>query len=143
MTRSAAATQAKSAARKKHTAKKAARKPLKPIFARPKTVAAVKLASAATPSRAKPLLPEPVPAAPKKPKIVRDSFTMPKSEYAALDQMKLRARVLGRQVKKSELLRAGLTAIAALGDAAFIAAIDVVPRIKTGRPKQAKSAAEA
>jgi hypothetical protein len=38
-------------------------------------------------------------------------------------------------VKKSELLRAGIKALAAMGDAAFAAALGNVPAIKTGRPK--------
>ena len=71
---------------------------------------------------------------PKKPKLVRDSFTMPKGEYAVLDEMKLRAAKLGRPTKKSEVLRAGVQALAAMSDAAFLAAVGAVPAIKTGRP---------
>ena len=71
---------------------------------------------------------------PKKPKLVRDSFTIPKTEYLVLDDLKLRANQLTRPVKKSELLRAGIKALAALSDAAFLSALDQVPAIKTGRP---------
>ena len=71
---------------------------------------------------------------PKKPKLVRDSFTIPKLEYLVLDQLKLRAAQLTRPAKKSELLRAGIKALAALSDAAFLAALEQVPAIKTGRP---------
>jgi len=74
---------------------------------------------------------------PKKPKLVRDSFTMPKGEYAVLDELKMRAAKLGRPTKKSEVLRAGVQALAALGDAAFLAAVNGVPAIKTGRPAKA------
>ena len=70
----------------------------------------------------------------RKPKMVRDSFTMPKGEYAVLDELKMRAAKLGRPTKKSEVLRAGVQALAALGDAAFLAAVNGVPAIKTGRP---------
>jgi hypothetical protein len=37
---------------------------------------------------------------PKKPKLVRDSFTIPKNEYAAIDALKSRAIALGTSVKK-------------------------------------------
>lgn len=71
---------------------------------------------------------------PKKPKLVRDSFTIPKPEYAVLDDLKDRAARLGRPVKKSEVLRAGVKALAAMADAAFVASLDAVPAVKTGRP---------
>jgi hypothetical protein len=70
----------------------------------------------------------------KKPKLVRDSFTIPKNEFTVLDGLKLRAAKLGRPVKKSEVLRAGVMALAAMGDAAFLACLTGVPAVKTGRP---------
>jgi hypothetical protein len=76
----------------------------------------------------------PVPAKPKH-KLVRDSFTIPKSEYAVLQDMKARANGLKRPAKKSELLRAGIALLAALGDSAFLAALAKIPSLKTGRPK--------
>ena len=82
---------------------------------------------------------EPIkPVKPKKPKLVRDSFTIPKIEYLVLEALKLRATKLTRSVKKSELLRAGIKALAALSDAAFLGALEKVPAIKTGRPASAK-----
>ena len=71
---------------------------------------------------------------PKKPKLVRDSFTIPKTEFAAIDKLKSRAIALGTSVKKSELLRAGLMALQGLNDAAYKAALAAVPTLKTGRP---------
>ena len=70
----------------------------------------------------------------KKVKLVRDSFTIPKTEYAAIDGLKNRAVELGTSVKKSELLRAGLMALQALSDAAYKRALAAVPALKTGRP---------
>lgn len=75
---------------------------------------------------------------PKKPKLVRDSFTIPKAEYVVLDDLKQRAAKLTRPAKKSELLRAGIKALAALSDAAFLTALEQVPAIKTGRPASDK-----
>ncbi len=74
------------------------------------------------------------PAKTKKEKMVRDSFTIPKGEYAVLEQLKQRSGKLGGRAKKSELLRAGIKALAAMQDAAFTAALAQVPTIKTGRP---------
>lgn len=70
----------------------------------------------------------------KKPKLVRDSFTIPKTEYGVLDELKQRGTALARPVKKSELLRAGIKALAAMNDVAFLVALAEVPAIKTGRP---------
>ena len=78
----------------------------------------------------------------KKPKLVRDSFTIPKAEYLVLDTLKERALKLSREVKKSELLRAGIKALAALSDTALLAALSAVPTIKTGRPVADKPAAQ-
>lgn len=74
---------------------------------------------------------------PKKPKLVRDSFTIPKVEYAVLESLKARAAKAGVPSKKSEVLRAGIKALAGMGDAAFAAALNAVPSIKTGRPAKA------
>jgi hypothetical protein len=70
----------------------------------------------------------------KKVKVVRDSFTLPKTELLQINEMKKRAMTLGVEVKKSELIRAGLQALAGLADAAFKKAMANVPTIKTGRP---------
>lgn len=70
----------------------------------------------------------------KKPKLVRDSFTIPKAEYVVLDDLKQRAAKLTRPAKKSELLRAGIKLLASISDAAFLTALEQVPAIKTGRP---------
>lgn len=71
----------------------------------------------------------------KKPKLVRDSFTIPKDEYAAIETLKQRCAALAQPVKKSELLRAGLKVLTGMSDAALRKAVQAVPSIKTGRPK--------
>jgi len=70
----------------------------------------------------------------KKPKMVRDTFTIPKSEYSVLNDLKQRAAQLSQGVKKSELLRAGIKALAVMSEAAFLTALQRVPVVKTGRP---------
>ena len=72
----------------------------------------------------------------KKPKLVRDSFTIPESDYALFATLKQRALTAGIEVKKSELLRASLTILAGLDDGSLAKAIGQVNRIKTGRPKK-------
>jgi hypothetical protein len=82
-------------------------------------------------------------AAKAKHRLVRDSFTIPKSEYTVLEGLKLRAANLARPVKKSELLRAGIAVLHAMTDKAFLAALNEVPSLKTGRPKGANGASAA
>lgn len=69
-------------------------------------------------------------------KMERDSFTMPKAEYAQLNVLKDRLEKLNQPAKKSELLRAGIMQLSAMTDAALKAALSKVPTIKTGRPKK-------
>jgi hypothetical protein len=73
----------------------------------------------------------------KKPKLVRDSFTIPKTEYAVLEALKQRAAQAGAPAKKSEVLRAGIKALAGLTEAEFVDAMKAVPSLKTGRPAKA------
>ena len=70
----------------------------------------------------------------KKAKLVRDSFTMPKDEYQAIEVLKQRATRLQRPAKKSELLRAGIKALTAMDDKQFAVVLSLVPALKTGRP---------
>jgi hypothetical protein len=68
-------------------------------------------------------------------KMVRDSFTMPKDEYAEITSLKSKMINLGRPVKKSELLRAGIMLLTQLSEVALKTTMEKVPVIKTGRPK--------
>src|SRR5262249_55820558 len=117
----------KPAAPARKTPKRAAVKPA------PKAKAAAK--APAPKAAAKPKVDKP--AKEKKPKLVRDSFTIPKPEYVVLDALKARASKLSRPVKKSELLRAGIKALATMADADYLKALAAVPAIKTGRPAAA------
>ena len=106
----------------------------KPTAARPAIKAVAKLATQPIKAAA----PAVKPKTSKKPKLVRDSFTIPKAEYVVLDELKQRAAKLALPVKKSELLRAGIKALAAMSDTVFRAALKDVPAIKTGRPASDK-----
>jgi hypothetical protein len=125
-TKAAAKTAAKTAA---PTSRPSSSKPA----VKPAAVAKVasKTVSKVAPARTTP----PAVVKPKKPKLVRDSFTIPKDEFAVVDELKLRAGALGHPIKKSELLRAGLKLLASMADGPLLAALQAIPSIKTGRPK--------
>lgn len=72
-------------------------------------------------------------------KLVRDSFTMPADDWALIAQLKERALAFKRPAKKSELLRAGLQALAALPEAKLKSALESLLPLKPGRPKSDKS----
>lgn len=69
-------------------------------------------------------------------KIVRDSFTMPQSEYQKIAEIKEICLEAGLPVKKSEVLRAGLKALAKLNAVQLKRALTGLAKIKTGRPKK-------
>ena len=78
-------------------------------------------------------------------KMVRDTFKMPQREYELIDELKKRCRALGVEIKKSEVLRAGLIAMRELSDERLG---DVVrpltaPRAERAASKRAKSATAA
>ena len=119
---------AKKAAPAKVAVKKAAAKPAtKPV--------AKAVAKPVRKPKAKPSVkPAAKPVKVKKPKMVRDSFTMPKAEFAVIEALKVRAAALKVPTKKTEMIRAGIKALAAMSDAAFLNAVRAVPNLKTGRP---------
>lgn len=138
-----AARPASPASRAKSAVKPAPKKGVEPAPKAPRRAAKAaaqpaltrSAAPAPAPTRAIPVA-TPAATEPKarKPKLVRDSFTIPKDEYAAIDVLKARSARLGRAAKKSEVLRAGLKALSAMPDSTFVAALREVPAIKTGRP---------
>ena len=134
------AASAKSAASKAVTspAKSPAKSPLKTavksrVKVKPSTQAKTPVKSAVK-TAVKPVIKTAKVEKAKKPKMIRDSFTIPKTEYLVIDALKERAGKLSRAAKKSELLRAGVKALAAMSDAVFLAALSAVPTINTGRP---------
>ncbi|MBY0446722.1 MAG: hypothetical protein K2Q15_16125 [Burkholderiales bacterium] len=70
----------------------------------------------------------------KKPKLVRDSFTIPEVEYIQLAELKQRCLDAGLAVRKSELLRAGLQALVSMPSDILIKQFDSIEKLKTGRP---------
>jgi len=122
---------AKTAAAAKPAPAKAAAKPaVKRAAAKP----APAPAPAAKPAKA---VKAEKPAKQHKEKLVRDSFTMPESEYAVLGQVKKTCLKNGVEVKKSELLRIGVALISRLDMATLKQVLASLPQLKTGRPKKA------
>ena len=72
----------------------------------------------------------------KKPKLVRDSFTMPEDEYAALGEMKKACIKAGLAVKKSELLRVAVSMLRKMDMAQLQQALDDLTPVKAGRPRK-------
>ena len=106
----------------------------------PRKAAAPKLALARKPApAAKPAAAQSAakPAKAKKVKLVRDSFTMPETEYAVIALLKKRCLGVGVSAKKSEILRAAIAGLAKLSDASVVTAIRRLEVIKTGRPAKA------
>ena len=70
----------------------------------------------------------------KKDKVVRDSFTMPKTDYQRIALLKRKCLEAGVAVRKSEILRAGLQLLEAAPQKRLLAAIEALETVKTGRP---------
>ncbi|KAK43705.1 hypothetical protein BG58_30760 [Caballeronia jiangsuensis] len=74
----------------------------------------------------------------KKEKVIRDTFTMPRSDYEKIATLTQRCLDAGVPVNKSELLRAGLFLLEAASEEHLRAAASAVEKIKTGRPPKAR-----
>jgi len=75
-------------------------------------------------------------AAKLRPRLVRDSFTMPEADFELIAALKSKALDARRAAKKSELLRAGLRLLSALEAKVLVAALDKLEPVKIGRPKK-------
>jgi hypothetical protein len=134
-----AATLKAPAAKKPAPAKAAPKKPAAKAVAKPAAKPAAKRAAkpAAKPVAVKQPA-KPVAATTekiRKPKLVRDSFTMPEQEYEVLGQVKKACLKAGFEIKKSELLRIGVALISQLDMATLQNVLANLPQLKTGRPK--------
>ena len=69
-------------------------------------------------------------------KVVRDGFTMPQADYDQLKALKALCLARGIEVKKSELLRAGVIALAAMPADTLFKRISALVPVKSGRKKQ-------
>ncbi len=79
--------------------------------------------------------PNPAPA--QVPRVIRDAFTMPEEDYRLIAGAQERCLLNAVRASKSEVLRAGLQALAGMSDEQLTAAIARLSRVPTGRPKAA------
>ena len=117
---------------------------VKPVASKARSKPAAK--PAAKPAEVK-TAPEPAPEkpvraekAPKPAKVKRDSFTFPEADYDKISELKKACLAMGINAKKSEILRAGLHALAALDKDGLKTMVSRVEKIKTGRPLGSESA---
>ena len=68
------------------------------------------------------------------PRVKRDSFTMPLSDYEQIEALQKKCLKAQTRASKSEILRAGLMALAALSEDELARVVDELPKVKTGRP---------
>ena len=73
-------------------------------------------------------------------KLVRDSFTIPEDELKLLAAAKKKCLEAGIDMKKSELIRIGISIVYGLGLSRLKKEKRALQPIKTGRPKKPKSA---
>ena len=77
---------------------------------------------------------------PTTPQLVRDSFTIPESEYVGLAKIKKACLKDGFEIKKSELIRIGISLVTSLSTAKVKSAKKKLQTVKTGRPRKHKVA---
>lgn len=65
--------------------------------------------------------------------VVRDTFSMPGAEHAAIEELRMAAAKQGRIATKSEIVRAGLRALAAMTPAELLEQLNGVEKVKPGR----------
>jgi hypothetical protein len=75
----------------------------------------------------------PAPNAEVSARVVRDTFSMPESDYGIIAQLRMKAAKDGRITTKSELVRAGLQALAVMNPAQLREVLDALVRLKPGR----------
>jgi hypothetical protein len=79
-------------------------------------------------------VPKPQPQPPVIEKVIRDSFTMPSTDYALIGELKKRCLKSGISITKSEILRAGLLALNGLDQTSLTRIVGELAKVKMGRP---------
>lgn len=65
--------------------------------------------------------------------VVRDTFSMPRGDHGLIEVLRTRAAREGRNTGKSEIVRAGLVALAAHAPNELVALLDGLERVRPGR----------
>ena len=69
-------------------------------------------------------------------RVVRDSYTMPPTEYETISKIQKRCLKRGLVISKSEVVRAGFAALNTVSDRELFALIEALVKVKTGRPPE-------
>ncbi|WP_455204411.1 hypothetical protein [Kaarinaea lacus] len=67
-------------------------------------------------------------------KLIRDTFSMPDSDYRLIAKLMKRSPAQSARTTKSELVRAGIRVLNAMDDDDLEKVLTQVERLKTGRP---------
>ena len=78
----------------------------------------------------------PEPERPERERVIRDSFTLPATDYQRIARIQERALKAGFHANKSEIMRAGLLLLDEFPDIELTSALRRVEKIKTGRPTE-------
>lgn len=68
--------------------------------------------------------------------VIRDTFSMPPQDYELVEALRTRAARLGRNTSKSEVVRAGLRLLDAVGEEQLYAVLQELARTSPGRKKR-------
>ncbi|UOA10320.1 hypothetical protein [Methylobacter sp. S3L5C] len=71
-------------------------------------------------------------------KVIRDSFSFPEEDYLKISELKKTCLAAGINVKKGEILRAGLHLLTQLTLDDLKSVIEQVEKVQTGRPASSK-----
>lgn len=72
----------------------------------------------------------------KKDNVIRDTFTLPKSDYDLIEQCRNKFLENKISITKSEIIRIGVILVSKLPDSDIADVYKLIEKIKTGRPKQ-------
>ena len=71
-------------------------------------------------------------------KVIRDTFSLPQTDYKLIDALRKRCLKAETSVTKSEIIRAGLHALSAMNNQELSQTLKSLLKIKAGRPKAEK-----
>lgn len=72
---------------------------------------------------------------PKQEKVIRDTFSLPQTDYKLIDALRKRCLKAETSATKSEIIRAGLHALSAMNNQELSQTLQSLLKIKAGRPK--------
>ncbi len=67
-------------------------------------------------------------------RIIRETFSLPPAESEVIENIRRRCAVVGVMLNRSEVIRAGISALQKLDEPSFLEVVSRIPKLKTGRP---------